>query len=151
MHLQDLAAHADRTVAVTGIAGTKWMMQRRFGYGGVTRLPLRPLDDSVGETLKAHPHCVAIEEMEKSLEKGSKSVPAVAKPILNGNGVTTNGVPVSSDSTGSPASASTAESTASSSPVSDKRPAAHVRSSSLSGSLRSFIGSLRGKKSSAVA
>lgn len=97
MHLQDLAAHADRTVAVTGIAGTKWMMQRRFGYGGVTRLPLRPLDDSVGETLRAHAHCVAIEEMEKSLEKEHKAKGvSTAKPIINGNGVSTNGsVPVS--------------------------------------------------------
>jgi hypothetical protein len=67
--IQGIAAHGDRTVAVAGIAGTKWLMRRRFGYGGVCRLPLRPLDDAAGELLKAHPHIVAMEEMERSSQR----------------------------------------------------------------------------------
>jgi hypothetical protein len=69
MCLQDFATHGDRTIAVAGIAGTKWLVERRFGYRGVCRLPLRPLDDSIGEVLQVHPHVVAIEEMEKILER----------------------------------------------------------------------------------
>lgn len=81
MHLQDVVAHAERTVSALGIAGAKWLMEGKFGYGGVCRLPIRPLDDSVGEALKVHPHVVAIEEMERSLESahaGGNGVPVQA-------------------------------------------------------------------------
>jgi hypothetical protein len=68
MEIQGIAAHGDRTIAVAGIAGTKWLMDRRFGYGGVCRLPLRPFDHSAGEALTAHPHIMAIESMEKIIK-----------------------------------------------------------------------------------
>jgi len=98
--LQGVAARADRTIAVTGISGTKWLMEKRYGYGGVCRLPLMPFEDSEGEKLLKHKHVVDIEKVEKELEKSSSA--GAKKPISTtaskqypvSNGVHTNGVPV---------------------------------------------------------
>jgi len=84
MNLQDIAAHADRATFLAGIPGTKWLMERRFGYGGVCRLPLRPLEDATGEVLKSHPHITAIEEMEKSLERENNVASATRKTAIAG-------------------------------------------------------------------
>jgi 4-hydroxy-2-oxoglutarate aldolase len=54
---------------MTGIPGTKWLMERRYGYGGACRKPLLPFEDSDGEELLVHKHVVDIEKVEKELEK----------------------------------------------------------------------------------
>ncbi|KAG8855918.1 hypothetical protein FRB91_001539 [Serendipita sp. 411] len=98
--LQGIVARADRTVAVTGIAGTKWMMEKRYGYGGVCRRPLSPLSNQAGETLLVHRHVTDIERLEKEIEmqKGlERKHLKNGVTIPNGNGVTktaTNGVSV---------------------------------------------------------
>jgi len=66
-HLQGIAARADRTIALTGIPGTKWLMERRYGYGGLCRLPLMPFEDSDGEKLLAHNYVMDIEKVETEL------------------------------------------------------------------------------------
>jgi L-threo-3-deoxy-hexylosonate aldolase len=68
-YLQGIAARADRTIAVTGIPGTKWLMERRYGYGGFCRTPLMPFEDSDGEKLLIHKHVVDIEKVEVELAK----------------------------------------------------------------------------------
>ncbi|GJJ12647.1 hypothetical protein Clacol_006891 [Clathrus columnatus] len=64
--LQGIIARADRTVAVTGIAGTKYLLQRTRGYGGVPRRPLLPTPEDIGEKLLNHPHVVALYEAENN-------------------------------------------------------------------------------------
>ncbi|PVF98792.1 aldolase [Serendipita vermifera] len=103
--LQGIVARADRTVAVTGIAGTKWILTRRLGYGGVCRKPLSAMVDADGEKLRRHPHVVDIEEMEALLEaeaKGTVANKTAIKKLVHGgissyltNGHTSsNGIPV---------------------------------------------------------
>ncbi|KAG8752537.1 hypothetical protein FRC14_006950 [Serendipita sp. 396] len=172
-----IVARADRTVAVTGIAGTKWMMEKRYGYGGVCRRPLSPLSNQAGETLLVHRHVTDIERLEKEIEmqKGlERKHLKNGVTIPNGNGVTktaTNGVSVSS-TTPSPSgnSAFSSTSNASSSPetpttsdapspvlssspvtataaaLGKKTKGAHSRSGSLTSSIRSLVGSRKGKK-----
>ncbi|ELU44761.1 dihydrodipicolinate synthetase [Rhizoctonia solani AG-1 IA] len=65
--LQDIVARADRTIAVTGIAGTKDLLERAFGYGGAPRLPLVRANKEAGAKLWDHPHVVAIREKEAEL------------------------------------------------------------------------------------
>ncbi|KAB5596489.1 Dihydrodipicolinate synthetase family protein [Ceratobasidium theobromae] len=66
-HLQDIVARADRTIAVTGIPGTKDLLERSFGYGGAPRLPLPRASKEAGAKLWDHPHVVALREREAEL------------------------------------------------------------------------------------
>lgn len=66
-HLQDIVARADRTIAVTGIPGTKDLLERSFGYGGAPRLPLPRASKEAGAKLWDHPHVVALREKEAEL------------------------------------------------------------------------------------
>lgn len=124
-HLQGIVARADRTIAVSGIAGTKWLLERKHGYGGVCRRPLGPLPASVGEVLAKHKHVVDISQVESELEKAHKTKPYSSTPavIKATNGVQ-NGVPSS---------------------VTGKKKS-HSRSGSLSNSVRSLFGSMKRKK-----
>jgi hypothetical protein len=65
--LQGIVARADRTIAVAGIAGTKYLLQRVYGYGGVPRRPLRGFPKDAGERLWEHPHVVDLLSVEKKL------------------------------------------------------------------------------------
>jgi 4-hydroxy-2-oxoglutarate aldolase len=67
--LQGIVARADRTIAVTGIAGTKYLLRRLYGYGGVPRRPLRGLaeGDETGERLWGHEHVVELVRVEREL------------------------------------------------------------------------------------
>jgi len=65
--LQGIVARADRTIAVAGIAGTKYLLQRLHGYGGVPRRPLRGFPKDAGERLWEHPHVVDLVNTEKEL------------------------------------------------------------------------------------
>jgi hypothetical protein len=168
--LQGIVARADRTIAVTGIAGTKWLMARRVGYGGVCRKPLGVMADADGEKLRKHAHVVDIEEMEALLEaeaKGTVENKTAIKKLVNGgissyltNGHTANGIPVSrSDSTAHTSSSSHSSSSHPITPSTDSPSASptslrahHKRdSTSLKTGVRSLIGSLRGKRTSTAA
>lgn len=63
--LQGIVAQADRTIAVTGIAGTKYLLQHTRGYGGAPRRPLLPIPEHAGEKLLKHPHVIALLQAEK--------------------------------------------------------------------------------------
>ena len=65
--LQGIVARADRTIAVTGIAGTKYLLDRLHGYGGLPRRPLRAFAHDSGESLWKHPHVVDLVRLEKEL------------------------------------------------------------------------------------
>ncbi|KAF8587427.1 dihydrodipicolinate synthetase [Ramaria rubella] len=65
--LQGIIARADRTIALAGIAGTKYLLQRLHGYGGVPRRPLRAFSEEDGARLWMHPHVVELVSTEKSL------------------------------------------------------------------------------------
>lgn len=66
-------ARADRTIALTGIAGTKDLLMRLYGYGGVPRRPLGPVKGGEGERLWGHEHVVELVKEEKRIvaEMGS--------------------------------------------------------------------------------
>lgn len=66
-HLQGIVARADRTVALAGIAGTKYLLHKLYGYGGFPRRPLRAFEREEGEKLYSHPHVVALIGAEKML------------------------------------------------------------------------------------
>ncbi|KAF8609959.1 dihydrodipicolinate synthetase [Ceratobasidium sp. AG-I] len=83
-HLQDIVARADRTIAVTGIAGTKDLLERAYGYGGAPRAPLTRANKDAGLKLWNHPHVVAIREKETELAAAaakSSSATPVTKEV----------------------------------------------------------------------
>ncbi|KAK4699798.1 hypothetical protein P7C70_g6457, partial [Phenoliferia sp. Uapishka_3] len=47
--LQSIVSAGDWALQKTGIAGTKWAIQKTMGYGGVPRRPLLPFDESGGK------------------------------------------------------------------------------------------------------
>ena len=67
--IQDIVARADRTIALAGIAGTKFLLEKSRGYGGAPRKPLQRLTKEKEEALWAHENVKAILELERSLER----------------------------------------------------------------------------------
>ncbi|EJD02436.1 dihydrodipicolinate synthetase [Fomitiporia mediterranea MF3/22] len=65
--LQGIVARADSTISKTGIAGTKYILEKLYGYGGPPRRPLVPIELELGEALYAHPDTVAIVAVEREL------------------------------------------------------------------------------------
>ena len=65
--LQGVIAHADRTIALTGIAGTKYLLEKTQGYGGLTRRPLLPLEKDAQEAIWSHPDVVELIKTETDL------------------------------------------------------------------------------------
>lgn len=68
-HLQDVIAAGDRTIALAGISGTKFLLQKQHGYGGVPRRPLQPLPKDKADALWSHPNVQALVELERALER----------------------------------------------------------------------------------
>ena len=66
-HLQGIIARADYTIAKAGIAGTKFLLEKLYGYGGVPRRPLPPTDPVAGEALWAHTDTVDLVKVERDL------------------------------------------------------------------------------------
>lgn len=62
---QGVIARADFTIAKASIAGTKYLLEKAYGYGGVPRKPLTPTEPKAGEALWAHPDVQAIVELER--------------------------------------------------------------------------------------
>jgi len=78
--LQGIIANADRTVALTGVAGTKWLLQRQNPsvYPPGSECPRRPLlrfDDEAGERLWKHLDVVALLVQEA---KAARAAPAAS-------------------------------------------------------------------------
>ncbi|KAI5119187.1 hypothetical protein M0805_000641 [Coniferiporia weirii] len=65
--LQGIVARADATIAKYGIAGTKFLLEKLYGYGGAPRRPLLPTEPEAGERLWAHPDTRALVAVEREL------------------------------------------------------------------------------------
>lgn len=65
--VQGIAARADFTIAKAGIAGTKVLLEKLYGYGGLPRKPLPPIDDDVFAALWEHPHTKELVALEREL------------------------------------------------------------------------------------
>lgn len=69
--LQGIVARADATIAKASIAGTKFLLDKLYGYGGDPRRPLPPIEPAAGEALWEHAHTQALVGVELSLAKAS--------------------------------------------------------------------------------
>jgi len=65
--LQGIVARADFTIAKASVAGTKYLLERSLGYGGLPRKPLPPIDTDAGEALWNHPHTQELIRLEREL------------------------------------------------------------------------------------
>jgi 4-hydroxy-2-oxoglutarate aldolase len=65
--LQGIIARADFTLAKASIAGTKFILEKLHGYGGLPRRPLPPIDATPAKDLWEHPHIQALIELEQGL------------------------------------------------------------------------------------
>ena len=65
--IQGIIARADYTIAKSGVSGTKWLVEKLYGYGGSPRKPLPPFDLEDGESLWEHPHVKEIVALEREL------------------------------------------------------------------------------------
>jgi len=65
--VQGIVARADFTIAKTSIAGTKYLLQRVYGYGGLTRKPLPDIGPDAARALWNHPHTSDIVKLETEL------------------------------------------------------------------------------------
>ncbi|KAJ6596976.1 hypothetical protein DFH09DRAFT_107796 [Mycena vulgaris] len=71
-HLQGIIARADYTIAKTSIVGTKYLLQKLYGYGGTTRKPLPPISPAAAQALWEHPHTQALVVLERQLSGKTK-------------------------------------------------------------------------------
>ncbi|KAI0046158.1 dihydrodipicolinate synthetase [Auriscalpium vulgare] len=67
LRLQGIVARADYTIAKASISGTKYLLEKLYGYGGAPRKPLPPADPAASEALWAHPHVQELVQLEREL------------------------------------------------------------------------------------
>jgi L-threo-3-deoxy-hexylosonate aldolase len=67
LRLQGIIARADYTIAKTSIVGTKYLLQKLYGYGGTARKPLPPISAAAAQALWEHPHTQALVTLERQL------------------------------------------------------------------------------------
>jgi L-threo-3-deoxy-hexylosonate aldolase len=65
--LQGIIARGDFTIAKASISGTKFLIDRLHGYGGLPRRPLPPIDREDAERLWDHPHVQELIKTEREL------------------------------------------------------------------------------------
>lgn len=65
--LQGIVARGDFTIAKASIAGTKFLLEKLYGYGGLPRKPLPPINPDVAAALWAHPHVQELVAAEREL------------------------------------------------------------------------------------
>ncbi|EKM82617.1 hypothetical protein AGABI1DRAFT_111212 [Agaricus bisporus var. burnettii JB137-S8] len=65
--IQGILARADFTIAKTSIAGTKYLIEQLYGYGGAPRKPLPPIPASAAKSLWEHPHTQEAVKLEREL------------------------------------------------------------------------------------
>ncbi|KAG6898353.1 hypothetical protein C0992_009028 [Termitomyces sp. T32_za158] len=66
-HLQGVVASADYTIAKSSISGTKFLLEKLHGYGGVPRRPLPPIESTAAEAVWTHPHTQELIKVEREL------------------------------------------------------------------------------------
>lgn len=65
--MQGIIGRADYTIAKASIAGTKFLLEKMYGYGGLPRKPLPPISSSDAQALWDHPHTQALVKLEREL------------------------------------------------------------------------------------
>lgn len=65
--IQGIVARADFTIAKASISGTKYLLEKLYGYGGLPRKPLPPIDAGAARNLWEHPHTQAALTLEREL------------------------------------------------------------------------------------
>ncbi|KAL0578328.1 hypothetical protein V5O48_003642, partial [Marasmius crinis-equi] len=70
--LQGLVSRADWDAAKTGVPGTKYLLNKIFGYNARPRLPLLPTPEDRASKLWQESSMVEILELEKKLAGDSK-------------------------------------------------------------------------------
>lgn len=65
--IQGIIARADYTIAKASIAGTKFLLEKLYGYGGLPRRPLLGMDSESKEKLWLHPDTQAIVALEREV------------------------------------------------------------------------------------
>ncbi|KAG5653823.1 hypothetical protein H0H81_010096 [Sphagnurus paluster] len=65
--LQGVVARGDYTIAKTSISGTKFLLEKMYGYGGLPRKPLPPIDSTAADAIWAHPHTQELVKLEHQL------------------------------------------------------------------------------------
>ncbi|OJA12993.1 hypothetical protein AZE42_07440 [Rhizopogon vesiculosus] len=63
--LQGIIGRADATIAKASIAGTKYLLQKLYGYGGHPRRPLPPIEPAAAEALWEHSHTQDLVHLEQ--------------------------------------------------------------------------------------
>ena len=64
--LQGIIARGDFTIAKASISGTKFLLDKLHGYGGLPRRPLPPIDPGDAERLWEHPHVQELLKLEET-------------------------------------------------------------------------------------
>ncbi|KAK0483805.1 hypothetical protein IW261DRAFT_1605924 [Armillaria novae-zelandiae] len=72
LRLQGIIARADFTIAKASIAGTKFLIEKLYGYGGVPRKPLPPMEAGAAQALWDHPHTQDLVRLEREISGKSK-------------------------------------------------------------------------------
>ena len=65
--LQGIVARGDFTIAKSGVPGTKFLLEKMYGYGGFCRRPLPAVDAEAGAAWWAHPHVQELIQLEREL------------------------------------------------------------------------------------
>jgi 4-hydroxy-2-oxoglutarate aldolase len=65
--IQGIVARGDYTIAKASIAGTKFLLEKLYGYGGLPRKPLPPISSTAADALWAHPHVQELIKLEREL------------------------------------------------------------------------------------
>ncbi|KAK0463956.1 uncharacterized protein EV420DRAFT_1729939 [Desarmillaria tabescens] len=73
LRLQGIIAQADFTIAKASIAGTKFLIEKLYGYGGVPRKPLPPMEASAAQDLWDHPHTQDLVRLEREIRGKAKA------------------------------------------------------------------------------
>ena len=63
--LQGILGRADSTIAKSGIAGTKFLLKKKIGFGGLPRRPLLGMEPEAEEALWAHTHVKDLFDIEQ--------------------------------------------------------------------------------------
>lgn len=65
--VQGIIARADFTIAKASISGTKYLLEKLYGYGGLPRKPLPSIDVVDAQRLWEHPHTQDALTLEREL------------------------------------------------------------------------------------
>ncbi|KAH7913736.1 hypothetical protein BJ138DRAFT_1001685 [Hygrophoropsis aurantiaca] len=70
--LQGIVGRADATIAKASISGTKYLLEKLYGYGGLPRKPLPPIEPAAAEALWEHSHTRDLVRLERELSGKAK-------------------------------------------------------------------------------